>query len=196
MISIRLLVALLTAAPAWGMAADATNPSTLAFKDGGAIRLNLPSGAVEVVGTAEERITVSWSSTSKESEQKVKVDLREESDGKEAVVAIDGPSNHIRYRIEVPRQSNVVMRMPAGDCSVSGVQGDITASLRAGNLELRVGEPRDYRSVRASVTSGALVAKPWGVDKGGLFRSFEASGTGTREIKAEMLAGQLVIRGE
>src|SRR5262245_17840275 len=131
-IRIRVVTLLFAAAPAWAIAADQTNPSTLAFKDGGAIRLNLPSGAVEVVGTADERISVSWRSTSGDLDGKVKVDLREESGGKEAVVAVEGPSNHVRYRIEVPRQSSVVMRMSAGDCSVRGIQGDLTARLLAG----------------------------------------------------------------
>lgn len=194
-IGINLLVVLLVAAPAWSIAADAPNPATLPFKPGGTIRLSLPSGAVEIVGTGDEEITVSWRST-RELDGKVKVDLREESGGKEAVVAVDGPSNHIRYRIEVPRQSSVVMRMNAGDCSVRGIQGNVTASLLAGNLDLRIGEPSAYRSVRGSVTSGGLVAKPWGINKGGLFRSFEGTGAGAYEIKAEVLAGQLVIRQE
>ena len=194
-IGIRLLMALLAAAPACGIAADAPNPSSLAFKDGGTIHLKLPSGEVEVVGTADERITVSWR-FSKDPDGKVKVDLREESGGKEAVVAVDGPSNHIRYRIEVPRKSSVVMRMNAGDCSVRGIQGNLTASLLAGNLDLRIDEPAGYRSVIGSVTSGGLVAKPWRIDKGGLFRSFEATGTGSRTLKAEVMAGQLVIGQE
>jgi hypothetical protein len=193
-IAVRLLTALLAAAPAWGIAADA-NPSTLPFRGSGTIRLDLPSGAVEVIGTADERITVSWhSTTSRDLEGKVKVDLREESGGKEAVVAIEGPSNHVRYRIEVPRRSSVVMRMSAGDCLVHGIQGDLTANLLAGNLELQIDEPRDYRAVRGSVTSGGLTAKPWGIDKGGLLRSFEVTGPGAHEINAKVLAGQLVIR--
>src|SRR5690349_5314949 len=195
-IRIRLLMVVLAALPALGIAAEAIQPVTLAFKSGGSIRLKLPSGGVDVVGTADERITVSWRSNSADLERKVTVDLREESNGKEAVVGIDGPGNHIRYRVEVPHQSSIAIRMSAGDCAVSGVQGDVRASLLAGNLELRVAEPRDYRLVRGSVTSGGLSAKPWGIDKGGLFRSFEATGDGKHEIRMEVLAGQLVIRHE
>ena len=195
-IGIRLLATLLVAAPSWAVSADPMDPSTLPFKDGGTIRMNLPSGAVEIVGTTDERITVSWRSTSRDLDERVKVDLREESGGKEAVVKISGPSNHIRYTVEVPRQSRVIMRMSAGDCRVRGIRGDLSANLLAGNLDLQIDEPGNYRLVRGSVTSGGLVAKPWRVDKGGLFRSFEATGAGTREIKAELLAGQLVIRQE
>jgi hypothetical protein len=185
---------LLAAAPAWAMATDAANPTTLPFKPGGSIRMKLPSGAVEIVGTADERITVSWRSTSAELEAKVDVGLREESGGRQAVVAIDGPSNRIVYRIEVPSRSSLMMRMGAGDCTVRGIQGDLTAKLLAGNLELRIDEPSNYRMVSGSVTSGGLSAKPWRIEKGGLFRSFEATGAGEHVIKAEVLAGQLVIR--
>lgn len=185
---------LLAAAPAWAMATDAANPTTLPFKPGGSIRMKLPSGAVEVVGTADERITVSWRATRGELDKTVKVDLREESGGTEAAVGVDGPSNHVRYRIEVPSRSKVVMRMSAGDCSVRGIQGDLTAKLLAGNLELRIDEASNYRMVSGSVTSGGLSAKPWRIDKGGLFRSFEVTGAGEHVIKAEVLAGQLIIR--
>ena len=191
---IRLLMVVIAALPALGIAAETSQPVTLAFKAGGNIRMNLPSGGVDVVGTADERITVSWRSSSADLERKVRVDLRDESN--EAVVAIEGPSNHIRYQVEVPRQSSIVIRMSAGDCAVRDVQGDVSAKLLAGNLELRIADPRDYRLVRGSVTSGGLSAKPWGIDKGGLFRSFEATGDGKHEIKMEVLAGQLVIRQE
>jgi hypothetical protein len=182
--------------PGWAKADEPSpNPTILTFAGGGTIRMTLHVGKFEVVGAADEKITVSWRSASPEHEGRVKVNLRQLS-GKEAMLAVDGPGNDVHYRIEVPRQSNVVLSMRAGDLEVRGVRGSMNADLLAGNLELGVAEPRDYRTVRASVTSGGLSAKPWQVDTGGLWRSFEANGAGKFEIKAHVLAGQLTIRQE
>jgi hypothetical protein len=186
----------LSAFPAWGKADEpSANPTTLTFAGGGTIRMTFNVGTFEVVGAADEKITVSWHSASRERESRVKVSLRQSS-AKEALLEVDGPRGDVHYRIEVPRQSSVILSMRAGDLGVRGVRGSLHANLLAGNLELRVAEPRDYRTVRASVTTGGLTAKPWQVDTGGLWRSFEASGTGEFEIEAHVLAGQLTIRRE
>jgi hypothetical protein len=59
----------------------------------------------------------------------------------------------LHYRIEVPRQSNVVIHMRAGDLDVHGILGSVNADLLAGNRDLRVAESRHYHTVSASVTA-------------------------------------------
>ncbi len=180
--------------PAWASADEpSANPTTLTFAQGGTIRVTLKTGAVEIVGTSDDKIRVSWQSAPSEQGKRVRIDLQQAS-AKEAEVEVDGPGNHTQYRIEVPRRSNLVVSMQAGDLGVRGVLGNLSANLLAGNLDLRIAGPNDYRAVSGSVTTGGLTAKPWYVDKGGLFRSFETSGTGEFEIKAHVLAGQLTIR--
>src|SRR5262249_11733279 len=118
------------------------------------------------------------------------------SGAKEATLDVDGPDDDIRYRIEVPRQSNVTIQMLAGELAVSGVQGNFDAELLAGEMDLRVESPERYRSVRAAVTAGEITARPWQIDLDGLWRSFKATGDGDYELRVQLLAGQITIRSD
>jgi hypothetical protein len=171
------------------------NPTTMKVALDGTIRIDLTEGAVEIVGVADDKITVSWRSRSSADVRDVSVRLKR-SDAKNSRVMVDGPANHIRYRIEVPQQSNVAIHMRAGDLEVQGILGSVDADLLAGRMNLRVAEPRHYHTVSASVTVGALSARSWNADKGGFWRSFDATGAGDYDLRARVLAGQLTIRSE
>jgi hypothetical protein len=171
------------------------NPTTMNFGPGGTVRMTLKTGTMEVVGVPDDRITVSWHSRLPEDERDVSVELQR-SGREDATVVVDGPGNRVHYRIEVPQQSNVAIRMRAGDLNVHGILGSVDADLLAGNMDLRVAEPRHYHTVSASVTAGELTARPWHADTGGLWRSFRASGDGDYDLRARLLAGQLTIRSE
>jgi hypothetical protein len=109
---------------------------------------------------------------------------------------VDGPGDRIRYRIEVPRRSDVAIHMRAGELKVRGIVGSMDVDLIAGEMDLRLDDPRRYGNVAASVTAGDLEAKPWQIEKAGLWRSFKLSGEGDYELRARMIAGQLTIRAE
>ena len=62
---------------------------------------------------------------------------------------------------------------------------------------LRVAEPKRYRNVSAALTAGEISASPWSIEKGGLWRSFKATGDdGEFDLRAHMFAGQITIRPE
>lgn len=173
-----------------------TNPTTMNVGADGTIRMNLNAGTIQIVGVADDKITVSWHSRSPEDERDVSVKLKRSEDGKDAAVVLDGPGNRMHYRIGVPQQSNVVIHMRAGNLDVRGILGSVDADLLAGNMDLRVADPRHYHTVAASVTAGGLTARPWRADTGGLWRSFTASGDGDYDLRARLLAGQLTIRSD
>jgi hypothetical protein len=170
----------------------AQNPSTMEFASGGLIDMELHAGTVEVVGSADNRIAVDYT-TGDDEERTVKIDLHKTSDG-EATVRVIGPSNHFHYRVQIPERSNVHIRMTAGNLDVSRIRGDHDIALRAGNLVLRIGDPDSYGIVHASVTAGEIDARPWRVEKGGLARSFDREGKGSLKLKARVIAGNLNIR--
>jgi hypothetical protein len=189
------IVMLLGACPGWVTAGElSASPTTMKFAPDGNIRLELDVGHVEVVGIAGDTITVSWHSTSPRDARDVTATMRRTDD--DATVVLDGPGNHVRYRIEVPRQSNIVIRMHAGDLDVRGVVGSVDADLLAGNMDLRVADPGHYHKVSASVTLGSLSAPAWRTETGGLLRSLRRSGDGDYDLRASLLAGQLTIRSE
>ncbi|MDQ2961702.1 MAG: hypothetical protein M3R31_00885 [Pseudomonadota bacterium] len=157
--------------------------------------MKLKTGTMEVVGVLDEKIAVSWRAKFPEDERDVRVRLQR-TGAQDAMIVVDGPGDRVHYRIEVPRQSDVAIRMRAGDLNVHGIFGSVEADLLAGNMELRIADPRRYRNVSASVTAGELTATPWHADTRGLWRSFRATGAGDYDVRARLLAGQLTIRSE
>ena len=193
---VLLVLTCVAACPWWAMADEpSANPTSMNFEAGGTIRMNLHVGDMEIVGALGDRITVSWHSSRPEDESRVSVKIQR-SGRNDATVVVDGPGNRVKYRIEVPRQSNVAIHMQAGNLDVRGVLGSVDADLLAGNMDLRVADPQHYRIVRASVTAGDLAAQPWHADTSGLWRSFKATGKGDYDLRARLLAGQLTIRSE
>jgi hypothetical protein len=157
--------------------------------------MDLNIGTMEVVGARDDTITVSWRSSLPEDDSRVSVKVQR-SGRNDATVVVDGPGNRVKYRIEVPRQSNVAIHMQAGNLDVHGVLGSVDADLLAGTMDLRVADPQHYHTVSASVTAGDLTAQPWHADTSGLWRSFRATGKGDYDLRARLLAGQLTIRSE
>jgi hypothetical protein len=193
---VLLVLICVAACPSWAMANElSANPTTMNFGAGGTIRMSLNVGTMEVVGAQGDRITVSWHSRRPEDESRVSVKVQR-SGAKDATVVVDGPGNRVKYRIEVPQQSDVAIHMRAGDLDVHGVLGSVEAELLAGNMVLRVADPGHYHAVSASVTAGEITAQPWHADTGGLWRSFRATGNGDYDLRARLLAGQLTIRSE
>jgi hypothetical protein len=171
------------------------NPTAMPFMSGGTIQIKIKQGEAQVVGVAGEAIKVSWHSKDADEEPDVHVKVQRSGD-KEATVLVDGPGNHVTYRVEVPQRSDVAVHMRAGDLTVQGIVGSMDADLIAGNLEVSVPDPKRYRSVAASVTAGEITAKPWRTDTGGLWRSLKLTGDGDYDLRARVIAGQLTIRGE
>jgi len=193
---VLLVLICVAACPWWAMANElSANPTTMNFGAGGAIRMHLNVGTMEVVGVPGDRITVSWHSRRPEDDGRVSVKVQR-SGRKDATVVVDGPGNRVKYRVEVPQQSDVAIHMRAGDLDVHGVLRSVEADLLAGNMDLRVADPDRYHTVSASVTAGELTAQPWHADTSGLWRSFRAIGNGDYDLRARLLAGQLTIRSE
>ena len=106
-----------------------------------------------------------------------------------------GPTNNgPGILIEVPKSSNLVVRLPFGDLNMEGVSGDKDVEMHAGDLNIEVGNPADYAHVDASVGAGDLNAGPFGESKDGLFRSFEKSGPGHYRLHAHVGAGDLNLK--
>ena len=86
--------------------------------------------------------------------------------------------------------------MTAGDLEIVGIEGDKDVHLRAGDLSIEVGDPAAYKLVTGSVTAGDIDASPFGITKGGLFRSFTHEGKGRFSLRAKLWAGDLRLFAE
>jgi hypothetical protein len=165
------------------------NPVEAKFASGGRVRMDLCSSGIEVIGTDQPRLRVSYHPGRGD------VKVRIQVSGERADLQITNcPRNNFRATIEVPKSSALYVRMFAGELTVRDITGDKDVVLHFGQLTMDIGEPDDYARVNASVNSGELDASPFSVSKGGLFRSFDQSGPGKYRIYAHVGAGQLDLR--
>ena len=169
------------------------HPFRVDYPSGSQMSLRLRSGDVRVVGKEGNQIAVRVEARDMERAREVKVYFERFENSAELRVS-GGPKDNLQVIIEVPRNTGLFVRMPAGQLEISDVTGDKDVQLHAGELILHVGDPADYSHVDASVISGGLQAPPFHEDHGGLFRSFQKSGNGRYRLHAHVGAGDLTLR--
>lgn len=176
---------------------EATNlpdhPFQVDYPSGSQLTLRLRSGDVRVVGSGENKVSVRVDAKNLERAREVRVTL-DRSDQSAVLRVSGGPRNDIQITVEVPRDTGLYVRMPAGELEIRDVRGDKDIQLHAGELIVHVGNPADYSHVDASVTTGGLEAPPFHEDHGGFFRSFHKSGNGKYRLHAHVGAGDLTLR--
>ncbi|HJZ76107.1 MAG TPA: hypothetical protein VKE51_30435 [Vicinamibacterales bacterium] len=162
------------------------------FAANGLVKMDLVAADYRVNGSAQDRVRIDWSVH--DAEALAKVQARAEIRGRELAITTNGPSNRgLKFTIEVPSQSDLYVRMTAGDLTIGGVRGNKDVELRAGDLRIDVGRPEDYRTVDASLWAGDLKASAFQVIKEGLFRSFDWTGSGQYRLHAHLMAGDLYL---
>ena len=163
------------------------------FAGGGTIRLHLESGGYEIIPTDSGRIAVTYSARSEERLKNVKVAIKASQDLADVYVT-NTPNNNFKATIEVPRESNLWVRLTAGDLNVGSVVGNKDLELRAGRLQVEIPRPQEYGHRDASVTTGSIEAGAFEVSTGGLFRSFHQQGPGKYRLHAHVMAGEIDLR--
>jgi hypothetical protein len=183
---------LFVASPRTQTTEDARTSDSLerAFAPNGRIRMDLSAGDYEISGRADHRIRVEW--RVRESDQLWRVRARADVRDRDASIVTDGPSNKgLKVLIEVPDQSDLYVRLTAGDLRIEDVRGNKDVELHAGDVRIDVGRAEDYRSVDASLWAGDIKAAPFNIFKDGLFRSFDWSGKGPYRLHAHLKAGDI-----
>lgn len=165
------------------------SPVEAKFVSGGRIRMDLCSSGIQIVGTDEPALRVSYHP------ERDNVRVRMQVSGDRADLRLTGcPHNNFHARIEIPKSSALYVRMLAGQLDVEDVTGDKDVELSFGQLNLDVGKTEQYARVDASVNSGEINASAFDVEKGGLFRSFDQRGPGKYRLHAHVGAGQVDLR--
>ena len=159
------------------------------FTHSGEVRMHVQPSALQISGSDEDKIKVHYWS---DHEDLPDVKVRMEASGNTADVYVGkGPHNDFHVDIQVPRKSDLYLRIMAGKVDINDVTGDKHVELSAGDLTVQVGDASDYGDIEASVYTGSLNASPFGVNKGGLFRSFHSKGPGDHRLYAHVGAGQI-----
>jgi len=169
------------------------HPFEADFPSGGRLDLRIRSAEIHIVGSNQNKIAVRVEGTQRSNLTDMKVRF-ERFDNSGRLRVTGGSSNKLTITVQVPKASNLLVRVFAGDVEVNDITGDKDIELHAGDLTIGVGDPSDYSHVQASVTSGAIEAEPFGEEHGGLFRSFEKSGGGKYKLVAHVGAGDLTLK--
>lgn len=165
------------------------SPVEAKFVSGGRIRMELCSSGIQIVGTDEPALRISYHP------ERDYVRVRMQVSGDRADLRLTGcPNNNFQVRVEIPKSSALYVRMFAGQLNVEDVTGDKDVELSFGQLNLDVGKTGQYARVDASVNSGEINASAFDVQKGGLFRSFNQRGPGKYRLHAHVGAGQVDLR--
>ena len=160
------------------------------FNAGGRVQMNLSAGEYRIVRGAPDRIYIRWSTQRPEDQAKARVQI--EVNGREAAVVTDGPANRgLDVTIELPARTDLYVRLTAGELSIERIEGSKDVQAHAGELNIDIGRREDYKQVNANVWAGEINAQPFGVNKGGLFRSFGWQGKGHYTLQARLKAGEI-----
>lgn len=157
-----------------------------------------PAG-LHIVGTDQETIHVSCTAGTDETARDVALHFSRTPDG--GKLSIEGAhlhhgNNNLEVTIEVPRRTNLRVRMFAGEVRVEEIKGDKDIDIGAGQITISSIHEEDYRSVRASVSVGEVQARAFDADKGGFFRSFtRKNATGSYRLYAHVTTGEIDLNG-
>ena len=166
---------------------------TVAAEAGTRLAVDSKPAEVNLVGTDEREIRVTC--TVEDSARADEVHIRfHKKDGTSKLSITGGPSNNVHITIEIPHQTHLSVRMPAGAIHVKDVTGDKDIDVHAGELTISGVSPESYRTVDASVEIGEVHASQYSVEKGGFFRSFKRfSADGLYRLDAHVITGSIKL---
>ena len=161
------------------------------FEDGGEITIKLSAGEHEIAVSPDDNIRVHWKV--KELDELEDIDAKTGIFGSSAIVEVDGPRRGFETVVEVPEHSDLVIKISAGDVHVGNIKGNREINLRAGDLNIEVGDSSDYSHVKGSLWAGDISAGPFDEQASGLFRSIEWRGEGDHKLHFKLYAGDVQI---
>jgi hypothetical protein len=168
-----------------------TDPSaTFDVKANQEIRMDLSAGEYRVESGTAGKVRVFWFGKHRSDEQSVRVRMRNEN-GRSVL-----ETNHtkdVQVVIQVPAQSDLYIRLSAGELHVGRIEGHKDIALTAGELHVDVGDPAAYRNVESSVRIGEIDARAFHTEKDGFFRGFSFNGQGKYSLRATVGVGELVL---
>jgi hypothetical protein len=172
----------------------AHHPLDAEFPSGGHLDLHIRSAEIHIVGSEENKVAVSVGGKKGVNSDDIKAQFQRTGDFGELRITGGPNDGGVTIAVRVPKNSSLRVRIFAGAVEVRDIQGDKNIELGAGDLTIGVGDAGNYSRVEASVTSGGIEAAPFGESRGGLFRSFERSGSGKYKLIAHVGAGDLTLK--
>ena len=161
------------------------------FALGGKVAMDLSAGDYTIQPGREDRILVRWETRSADEAAGVRIDIRR--NGSAATLTTKGPHNNFRVVVEVPAHTDLRVDLSAGDLKIHGISGNKDVGSWAGDIDIDIGDAKEYASIDVAVKAGDINARPLNVSKGGLFRSFTWKGPGRNTLRVRLTAGDLKL---
>ncbi len=155
------------------------------------LAIELGSGDYQIVPSESDCIAVVYEEKTPD-QRKVEVQIG--SGHGQNTLKIAGPKSNFHAVIEVPRKTDLRVRMLAGDLHVGEVEGNKDIEMLSGNLELTSIRPEDYAKTDFSVRVGDLNAPSFKAGKSGVWRSLRTHGPGKYHLHAYVGVGGLTLR--
>jgi hypothetical protein len=160
------------------------------FVSGGTIDMQLSGGAYSIRPSADDHIRVSLT-VSPGNPGKAGLTIDKTS---ARLTVEDTPKNNFNATIEVPKASDLVIRLSGGNLETAAITGNKDIETGGGNVQIFVGDPNDYASVDASVKAGNLDSGPFGESKSGLLQNLNWTGHGKYKLHVQLGAGNLELQ--
>ncbi len=154
------------------------------------LAIELGSGDYQIIPSESGSIAVVYQENAPE-QRKVEVQIG--SGHGQNYLKIAGPKSDFHVVIEVPRKTDLHVRMTAGDLRVGEVEGNKDIEMMAGNLKLNAVRPQDYAKADFSVRVGDLNAPGFNSSQSGFLRSFHTNGPGKYRLHAHVGVGDLTL---
>jgi hypothetical protein len=155
------------------------------------LEMDLGSGDYQIVASASDSIAVVYDEDGSEAAHRVQVQIG--SGHGQNYLKIAGAKSTFHAVIEVPRRTDLRVRMSAGGLRVGDVEGNKDIEIRAGNLELNSLRPQDYAQADFSVRIGDVYAPLFRTVRSGFPRAFKTVGPGKYRLHAHVGVGDLTL---
>jgi hypothetical protein len=187
----RALTALAVAIAVPALVQAQTKTADKTFVTGGKVDIHLDAGDYEVRAAPDDHVRVTMTGNTGSATVEVAVA------GAHADVTVKSTSRtNFKCVIEVPKVSDVAIRLSAGDLDVGEITGSKDVESTAGDVRIAVGKADDYARVDASVKVGDLSPGPFTGSKkeGFVSQSVNWSGKGRYTLHVSLGAGDLKLK--
>jgi hypothetical protein len=157
------------------------------------LALDLEAAGLKILPSEDGHLRVRYVGKGEADLSKLRVRFNPAGDPAELCVT-NTPHNDFEYELQVPRSTDLILRMTAGELNIQGVEGHKDIRLHAGDVVVQVGDAKAYGPVSASVWAGEIKPGPFGEGKEGLFRSFHHEGPGKYSLQVKVKAGEVAFK--
>ncbi len=159
-----------------------------AFAAGGSVEMTLSGGGYRIIPAADGHLRVTFDGNTGDARGTVT------PSGDHAVLQVkDTPSSNFHATIEVPKTTDLVVRLSGGQLDMDPITGNKDIDSQAGEVKIQVGDPSDYASVDATVDAGNLDAAPFGGTHSGVDSHVKWTGPGKNKLRVRLEAGNMKL---